>query len=285
MTLQRIALMGAGSVAASGYTMIDADAAAWVANVEGASGDNQTLEDGIKQAVDAYVQTLKANSILTAAAQFLLPCGPRTLAGALRPLKGPVPTNVGFLSGNYNRKSGLGDTANLNKYIDSNVAMNTIPPSSNGFFAYGSITAASGDRALVGWYSGSGGSDLFSLDEWAAYVSGRAFRSGTASGGGFPVSTSTAAATCMIGSRTALNSAALYVDGSTITNTTTVSFSFNSTQRLWYYTLNNNNTATAFSRSVLQSLAIFSTGLNATQAAALRTATATYVAAVAAAIP
>ena len=278
---------------ASPYTINDADALTWANNV--ASSDGVQLPDAIKQALDTYVQTIKttglggaAGSIWSQAAQLLLPCGPLTLAGALRPLKGAAPTNANFTSGDYNRKNGLGDAANSSKYLDSNVAMNAIPASSNGLFAYGNITTTTGDRATVGWYGGGTGNDLFSLDEWANYSPpGRAFRSGGSGNGLFPLSPSTASATCMIGSRTALNSAVLYIDETTTANTTTVSPSFSSTQRLYYYGLNINNSfaASTASRSVLQANGIFSTGLNAAQAAALRTATAAYVAAVSAAIP
>jgi hypothetical protein len=48
--------------------------------------------------------------------------GARTLAGALVPLAGAAPTNVGpFVSGDYNRKTGLvGDGST--KYLNSNRA-------------------------------------------------------------------------------------------------------------------------------------------------------------------
>jgi hypothetical protein len=272
-----------------GYIIVDADAQAWVTAVEGASGDNQPLEDAIKRAVDTYVQALKTNSIWTSAAQLLLPCGPRTLAGALRPLKGAAPTNgngsagaTQFTSDNYSRKNGLGKTSNASAYLNNNVATNSVSATSHALFAYGAINASSGDSVICGRFNGATGDTLIVLDEWSVYVSGRAFRSGTFTNGPleFPLITATAAVTCMVGSRTSSSSAALYVDGTTATNATNRTLTL-STQNFYTFAYNNNNaSATGFSSAILQATGIFSTGLNATQAAALRSATATYVAAI-----
>ena len=283
-----------------GYTITDADALTWADNVASSDGNVQ-LEDAIKLALDTYVQTIKttglggaAGSIWSQAAQLLLPCGPRTLAGALRPLKGAAPTNgsgsagsTQFASGDYNRKNGLGAASNASKYLNGNVSRNDLSLNTHALFAYGLITLTSGDRILIGSYNTSATSSLLTLDEWAPGTApvGRAFRSGGVGGSGtYPVSTSTSAAVCMIGSRTAANATALYVDGTTVTNTTNATAA-TSSQPLYYYSLNVNNSPATYTSAVLQSMGIFSTGLNATQAAALRSATATYVAAVSAAIP
>jgi hypothetical protein len=269
----------------------DPDAQAWITAVEGVSGDNQPLEEAIKQALDTYVQTLKvadlggaSGSIWSQAAQLLLPCGPRTLTGALRPLKGPVPTNgngstasTQFVSANYNRKSGLGKPLNGSSYLINNVPTNLLGTASHALFAYGAITATSG-QVLLGNTSGA----LLLLDGWLL-GQGRTFRSGPS--GQYPASPSTAAATCVIGSRTSATSSALYVDGNTFANASNSSIT-GSTQSIYTYSYNSNGVAGgAFSSDRLQVTGTFSTGLNAAQAFALRSATATYVAAVAAAIP
>jgi hypothetical protein len=270
-----------------GYTATDSDAAAYITDVE--TADGQTLENPTKQAIDAYVQALKTNSIWTSAAQLLLPCGPRTLAGALRPLKGAAPTNgngsagaTQFTSGNYSRKNGLGKTSNASAYLNNNVATNSVSATSHALFAYGAINASSGDRIICGRFAGATGDSLIVLDEWSAYVSGRAFRSGTFNNVPleFPLVTATAAVTCMVGSRTSSSSAALYVDGITATNATNRTLTL-STQSFYTFAYNNNNASAAgFTSAILQATGIFSTGLDATQAAALRSATATYVAAI-----
>lgn len=279
------------AVAPGGIT--DADAQAWVAAVEGQAGDNQPLEDAIKQALDTYVQTLKttglggaSDSIWSQAAQLLLPCGPRTLAGSLRPLKGPVPTNgngstasTQFVAANHNRKNGLGKASNTNAYLINNVPINLLGATSHALFAYGAITANTSGQVLLGSTAGT----FLLMDSWLA-GQGRTFRSGGVASAASP---STAAATCMIGSRTSATSATLYIDGTAISNSANSSIGV-SAQSMYTYSYNN-STGTgaggAFCSDRLQAIGIFSIGLNAAQAAALRSATATYVAAVAAAIP
>ena len=96
------------------YAFYDTDAQAYISAVE--TADGQGLEAAVKDAINSYVLSLKLNSIWTNAIQLLLPCGPRTLAGALIPLKGTAPTNSGaFVTGDYNRKLGL--TGSGTKYL------------------------------------------------------------------------------------------------------------------------------------------------------------------------
>jgi hypothetical protein len=127
---------------------------------------------------------------------------------------------------------------------------------------------------------------ILSLDEWAAYVNSRAFRSGTFAIGAFPVSTATAAVSCLIGSRTALNSATLYVDGVSNTNTTAVAPSFSAASLAWYgLRVQSSGGASVYTRSPIQVGAFFSSSLSAAQAAAFRSAASAYVSAIAAALP
>lgn len=276
-----------------GYIIADADALAWANNV--ASGDGGVeLEDAIKQAMDTYVQTLKttglggaAGSIWSQAVQLLLHCGPRTLAGALRPLKGAVPTNNNYVSGNYNRKSGLGKASNTNAYLDSNVPLTALGATSHALFAYGSITETTNYKWLAGAWNGTD-STLVDMNAWLVFGSaeGRTFRSGSQTA--YPTIASSAAVSCMIGSRISSTNNTLYADGSTATNTESTTFTAptgGSSRNIFYSAINNVGAPFGYSSSVIQARAIFSTGLNATQAAALRSATASYVAAVTAAIP
>ena len=99
----------------SGY---DPDAAAYIARVEGASGDNQALETAVKDAINAFVVGCKADGIWNAIKASCILAGARTLNGALQPLVGPTPTNNGFIGigTDYDRKIGLlGDGAS--KYL------------------------------------------------------------------------------------------------------------------------------------------------------------------------
>ena len=108
-------------VLAKGYSLPDdADAVAYIAAVEGPSGDNQSLEPATRMAINSFVKGCKADGIWPAIKASCILAGARTLAGALTPLVGTAPTNVGpFVDGDYNRKTGLvGDGST--KWLNSN---------------------------------------------------------------------------------------------------------------------------------------------------------------------
>jgi hypothetical protein len=97
----------------------DPDAAAYIAAVEAA--DTQALETNTRYAINNFVIGCKQDGIWSAIKASCILAGARTLAGALVPLVGTAPTNVGglFVSGDYNRKTGLvGDGST--KYLNSN---------------------------------------------------------------------------------------------------------------------------------------------------------------------
>jgi hypothetical protein len=117
---------GAKLVLRKGWQPMDADAAAYISAVE--TADGQALEEKTKIAIDNFVLGCKADGIWTAIKASCILSGARTLTGALVPLVGTAPTNVGglFVSGDYNRKTGLvGDGST--KYLDSNRANNADP--------------------------------------------------------------------------------------------------------------------------------------------------------------
>jgi hypothetical protein len=95
----------------------DPDAAAYIAAVEAADG--QLLEDGVKSAINTFVVGCKADGIWTALKASCILAGARTLTGALVPLVGTAPTNNNFVSGDYNRETGLIGNG-TSKYIDTN---------------------------------------------------------------------------------------------------------------------------------------------------------------------
>ena len=99
----------------------DPDAQSYIAAVEAADG--QALEVGVKDAINAFVVGCKSDGIWAAIKTSCILAGARTLAGALVPLAGAAPTNFNFVSGDYNRKTGLvGDGST--KYLNSNRAGN-----------------------------------------------------------------------------------------------------------------------------------------------------------------
>jgi len=126
---------------------MDADAAAYITAVE--TADGQALEEKTKIAIDNFVLGCKADGIWNAIKASCILAGARTLNGALVPLVGTAPTNVGpFVSGDYNRKTGLVGDAST-KYLNSNRALNADPLNSIHLSVYVS-TAANSGVGLIG---------------------------------------------------------------------------------------------------------------------------------------
>jgi hypothetical protein len=137
-----------------GWSPADADAAAYITAVE--TADNQALENGVKVAIDNFVLGCKADGIWPAIKASCILAGARTLAGALVPLVGAAPTNVGglFVSGDYNRKTGLvGDGST--KYLDSNRNNNDDPQNSKHIGVYTSDTATNSPAVSVSYAGAS----------------------------------------------------------------------------------------------------------------------------------
>jgi len=109
--------------------IVDPDAIIYINNVEKADGEN--LEYDTAKAIHDFVVGCKNDGIWPAIKASCILAGARTLTGALVPLVGTAPTNVGpFVSGDYNRKTGLvGD--GTTKYLDSNRNNNADPQDSN----------------------------------------------------------------------------------------------------------------------------------------------------------
>ena len=141
-----------------GWQPMDADAAAYITAVE--TADGQALEEKTKIAIDNFVVGCKADGIWTAIKASCILSGARTLAGALVPLAGTAPTNVGpFVTGDYNRKTGLVGNGST-KYLDSNRNNNADPQNSRHLAVYRSqagATAGAGNGGLIGTRSFSSG--------------------------------------------------------------------------------------------------------------------------------
>jgi len=107
--------------------LTDPDAVSYVAAVEAADGEE--LEYGVAKAINDFVLGCKTDEIWDAIKACCILAGARTLNGALVPLVGTAPTNYNFVSGDYNRETGLvGDGST--KYLDSNRNNNSDPQDS-----------------------------------------------------------------------------------------------------------------------------------------------------------
>lgn len=139
----------------------DPDAASYIALVEAAdtaAGSPGGLETATKVAIHSFVKGCKADGIWPAIKASCILAGARTLSGALVPLAGTAPTNNNFVSGNYNRKTGLvGDGGT--KYLNTNRANNADPLNSQHMSVYATTAAANsgtGVHCYIGANDGTG---------------------------------------------------------------------------------------------------------------------------------
>jgi hypothetical protein len=122
----------------------DPDAGRYIAAVEAADG--QLLEFAVGKAINDFVVGCKADKTWDAIKASCILAGARTLAGALVPLAGTAPTNINFVSGDYNRKTGLvGDGST--KYLNSNRS-NTADSTNNHHLSVyeSSVSSSNGSR-------------------------------------------------------------------------------------------------------------------------------------------
>ena len=154
----------------------DQDAVTYLTAVEAADG--QALESATRLAVNAFVKGCKADGTWNAIKASCILAGARTLAGALVPLVGAVPTNFNFVSGDYNRKTGLVGNGST-KYLDSNRNNNADPQdsqhlsvyaSSLGSFGKGFISSDSGSSSGTSsiLYASNGGGAIFTRSRSSA---------------------------------------------------------------------------------------------------------------------
>jgi hypothetical protein len=124
----------------------DSDVRAFIAAVEFA--DQQPLEQAVKDAYRDFIVGCKADGIWTAFRTCGFLMGARTLSGALTPLVGPAPSNVNFVSGDYDRKTGLvGDATTKQLDIDFNPS--TLPQDDISMAAFISNRGIATGRALI----------------------------------------------------------------------------------------------------------------------------------------
>jgi hypothetical protein len=131
-----------------GWQPMDSDAAAYITAVE--TADTEPLEERTKIAIDNFVLGCKQDGIWNAIKASCILAGARTLNGALVPLVGTAPTNVGnlFVSGDYDRKTGLVGNGST-KHLDSNRNNNADPQDNRHIALYANIPN-NDNRCLMG---------------------------------------------------------------------------------------------------------------------------------------
>jgi hypothetical protein len=137
-------------------TGLDPDAAKYLAAVEAADGE--PLEPAVRTAINAFVAALKADSLWDAIGSSCLLCGPRTLAGALVPLKGDAPIAYNFASGDFDRIGLEGNATNT--FINAS-RLNSASPQDDVHYAVYQSTPAT-----TGILMGSGGASSGANNLW-----------------------------------------------------------------------------------------------------------------------
>ena len=145
-TFRDLAFVGGRRLLYPGYVQDYLDR---VTAADVAAGNTLGLELSVTDAFNTCLQAMVAETSLgvsggvlaQAASLIKASCamqGARTLSGSLVPLAAdmPAPTNVNFVAGDYNRRTGLGDPANVSKHLGSNYASNAAPQNSLHFSCY-----------------------------------------------------------------------------------------------------------------------------------------------------
>lgn len=111
------------------------------------------------QAYDNFIKGCKSDGTWDAIKASCIMAGWDGLNGALSPLRGDAPTNFNFVSGDYNRKTGLVGNGTT-KYLDSNRNNNAEPQNSKHLSVYISSLTTTPTRAYIGSGLQTGGSQL-----------------------------------------------------------------------------------------------------------------------------
>jgi hypothetical protein len=144
----------------------DADANAYLLAVE--SADGQELEAGVITAVETFIVGCKSDGIWSALKASCILAGARTLSGALVPLVGSAPTNFNFVTGDYERKTGLLSNGTT-KRLNSNRADNSDPQNSKHFAVFNTTLISSSKS-----YGGTSSAPQTNLNFFSPNTNGRA---------------------------------------------------------------------------------------------------------------
>jgi len=131
--------------------LFDPDARDYILRVESADGNR--LETRVRSAINTFILGCKADGIWSAIRASCILAGARTLSGALVPLVGNAPSNNAFVSGDYNRKTGLlGD--GTSKSLATGYVSNTfLQQNSQHFSVY--VTSAPSSSTTVKVFLGN----------------------------------------------------------------------------------------------------------------------------------
>jgi len=129
----------------------DRDAIAYIRAVEEADG-GAYLETDVKVAINNLVSGLKSDGLWDAIGSSCLLCGPRTLAGALVPLRGDAPTPYGFVSGDHSRTDGLRDPDGTS-YLDSGFNVSAEYLNDVHISAYSTLDPGGTFKSVMGAYN------------------------------------------------------------------------------------------------------------------------------------
>lgn len=158
--------------ATAAMVAVDADARTYINAVRTADG-GQYMEAGVQRAIDAFIIGCKSDGIWTAIKASCILMGARTLSGALTPLVGTAPTNTNFVSGDYNRKTGLLGNGST-KYLNSNRASNANPQNSVHISVYVSSAATNTTRTLIGDTAAANGQTILNgVNDGTLYTQAR----------------------------------------------------------------------------------------------------------------
>lgn len=156
-----------------------AQAQAYITAVE--TADEQALETGVRDAINAFVVGCVADGIWNSIKASCILAGARTLNGALVPLVGTAPTRHGTEGGwNYNRKTGLAGNG-TNNYLNSNRNNNADPQNSSHLAVYKNDSITGANPYWIG--ASAGGSAANALGQEGIYSNSSGFV-GVVSGGG-----------------------------------------------------------------------------------------------------
>lgn len=132
-------------------TNYDTDAQTYITAVE--TADGQSLEAAVRNAINAFVVGCKTDGNWNAIKAGCILAGARTLAGIAVPLAGTAPTNINFVSADYNRKTGLLGNGS-SKYLDSNRSNNADPQNNFHLAVYASSVGTTGGSSTPSFYAG-----------------------------------------------------------------------------------------------------------------------------------
>jgi len=186
-------------------------------------------------------------------------------------------TNVNFVAGDYQETgSGGGLKGNgSSKYLNTGLAPSNISSLLDVHLsASGTDLDTSGDRVFVGSINSNAnpGSEIYALDVYAAYVTGRASRLSMFTAGQFPVVTTPGTTEShIIGVRTSATSSVIYRGGASAVTNATTAVPVSHTRNWFVFALNNIGTPTAYTAARLRMYSI-GNGLTAAQALAFSNA-------------